>query len=176
VSDPQLGSRVPDGFPPKPSGSLPFLAIPIQAEVNQWPNSTSSGKLEPKIEKYIYVSKSLAIMNFLKYILEETELRQNHNLLSTVSERERDPLAKARTTELLVLAEECTTIWNSVSTFGSWTGMLSLPQAAREMVGWLRRNLLAIEQILQTQDQDLSLLRFIASKSKIPEWLRQQRA
>lgn len=176
MSDPQLGSRVPDGFPPKPSGSLPFLAIPIQAEVNQWPNSTSSGKLEPKIEKYIYVSKSLAIMNFLKNILEETELRQNHNLLSTVSERERDPLAKARTTELLVLAEECTTIWNSVSTFGSWTGMLSLPQAAREMVGWLRRNLLAIEQILQTQDQDLSLLRFIASKSKIPEWLRQQRA
>jgi hypothetical protein len=115
-------------------------------------------------------------MNFLEDILEETGLRQNHSLLSTVSERERDPLAKARTTELLVLAEECTTIWNSVRTLGSGTGMLSLPQAVREMVRWLRRNLLVIEQILQTQDRDLSLLRFTASKSKIPEWLRQQRA
>ena len=44
-----------------------------------------------------------------------------------------DPLSRARVTEILALADECTTAWNPVRTFGTGAGTMSIPEASKEM-------------------------------------------
>jgi glutathione S-transferase len=136
VSDPQDGNAVAKGFPPRPVGSLPILAIP-------------SGD-----EQYIYVRQSLAIMNYLDELCEsgsEGFPRAKYSMRGT------DTLSRARVTELLALADELTTAWNPVRTFGTEAGTLRIPEASQEMMRWVRRVLLTIESWFE--DSDCSSLR-----------------
>lgn len=90
VTDPQLGDSVPPEFPPKPTGSLPILAIP--------PGGYRNNQL------YTYIRQSNAIMSFLDELCEEG----SHGFhLCKGSMRGTDPLSRARNMELLALADEC---------------------------------------------------------------------
>ncbi|KAF9768129.1 hypothetical protein IL306_014603 [Fusarium sp. DS 682] len=139
VSDPQLGDAAPKAFPPRPSGSLPILAIP----------NHDSGS-----ESYTYIRQSLAIMNYLDELCDSGE----HGFpKSAYSMRGEDALGRARVTELMCLADELTIAWNPVRTFGTGAGTLSLPEASKEMLRWLQRTLTTIEDWFQ--DKDFSELR-----------------
>jgi hypothetical protein len=59
--------------------------------------------------------------------------------------QETAPLLAARHGELLSLASGLTDSWNPIRTFGSRTGTMRIPAAAKEMLRWTRRSLLAIE-------------------------------
>jgi hypothetical protein len=56
-----------------------------------------------------------------------------------------DPLSRARNLELFALADELTTNWNPVRTFGSGAGTMSIPAASKEMITWVHRPLATIE-------------------------------
>ncbi|KAL3444110.1 hypothetical protein BJX65DRAFT_283993 [Aspergillus insuetus] len=145
VTDVQFGGETPEGFPPKPPGSLPILAIP-----------KSKGDS-------IYIKQSIPIMEFLEDACNTgrrgfPKLPQPPTLTlpiatplledSTVDgadKQEIPPLLSARHGELLSLASGLTDSWNPIRTFGSGTGTMRIPAAAKEMLGWTRRSLLAIE-------------------------------
>ncbi|KAL2869040.1 uncharacterized protein BJX67DRAFT_348655 [Aspergillus lucknowensis] len=149
VTDVQFGGETPEGFPPKPPGSLPILAIP-----------KSNGDS-------IYIKQSIPIMEFLeeacntgrwgfpklsqppiltlpinKLSLEESI---SDSTVAKDNKQEIPPLLAARHGELLSLASGLTDSWNPIRIFGSGTGTMRIPAAAKEMLGWTRRNLLAIE-------------------------------
>ncbi|KFY32258.1 hypothetical protein V493_00362 [Pseudogymnoascus sp. VKM F-4281 (FW-2241)] len=140
VSDPQLGNASPSEFPQRPQGSLPILAIPL-AHGHQG-------------EPYLFIQQSLAIINYLDELCDS-----GHQgfPLSHYSMRGADALGRARQTALLALADECTIAWNPVRTFGTDAGTMSIPEAAKEMIRWVRRPLGAIEGLLK--DRDFSSLR-----------------
>ncbi|OBT68123.1 hypothetical protein VE03_01448 [Pseudogymnoascus sp. 23342-1-I1] len=141
VSDPQLGNSAPPEFPPRPQGSLPILAIP----------SAHGTQDEPP---YLFIHQSLAIMNYLDELCDS-----GHEgfPLSQYSMRGADALSRARQTALLALADECTVAWNPVRMFGTGAGTMSIPEASKEMIRWVRRPLGAIE--LLWKDRDFSSLR-----------------
>jgi glutathione S-transferase len=139
VTDPQLGDSAPPEFPPKPTGSLPILAIPPGGYRNN--------------QSYTYIRQSNAIMSFLDELCEEG----SHGFrLSKGSMRGTDPLSRARNMELLALADECTANWNPVRIFGTGAGTISIPAAAKEMIRWVHRPLAIIES--WWKDRDFSSL------------------
>ena len=140
VSDPNNGDAAPPEYPPRPAGSLPILAIPPAAH---------SGS-----QTYIYIRQSNAIMTYLDELCDEG---RDGFPLSKHLMRGTDPLSRARDIELLALADECTTAWNPVRTFGTGAGTLSLPAAAKEMIRWVYRALATIES--WWADRDFSSLR-----------------
>lgn len=143
VSDPQQGNQVPAQYPPKPAGSLPILAIPIIAK--------DGSQQDGEEQEFIYIRQSIAIMNYLDELCDRGE---NGFPLSAYPMRGADALERARNNELLALADECTSMWNPVRTFGSGTGTMSIPVAAKEMLRWIHRALVTIEAWFQ--DRDLS--------------------
>ncbi|KAF4957859.1 hypothetical protein FSARC_11155 [Fusarium sarcochroum] len=140
VSDPQLGDTAPKAFPPRPAGSLPILAIP--------------GSDPSDFKSYTYIKQSIAIMNYLDELCDAGELGFPKSLYSM---RGKDALSRARVTELLCLADELTTSWNPVRSFGTGAGTMSIPEASKEMMRWLHRTLATIEGWFQ--DRDFSGLR-----------------
>lgn len=54
--------------------------------------------------------------------------------LSTSSMRGNNPLSRARNLELYALADELTTNWNPVRTFGSGAGNMSIPVAPKKVI------------------------------------------
>jgi glutathione S-transferase len=142
VSDPQLGDTAAEGFPPRPIGSLPILAIP------------DSDSADSKSEPYIYIRQSLAIMNYLD---ELCDAGAQGFPKSAYSMRGEDALNRARVTELMCLADELTIAWNPVRIFGTGAGNMTLPEASKEMLRWLQRTLTTIERWFE--DKNFSDLR-----------------
>lgn len=143
VSDPQDGNQVVDAsYPPRPAGSLPILAI--------------SPKPDVKHPRPILIRQSMAIMGFLEELCNSGQygFSSPHDPLIPT-----EPLARARVSEVLSLAEELTVAWNPVRTFGTGAGTMSYPEGAKEMLRWERRSLMALETWWQEQDRDMSLLR-----------------
>ena len=98
VSDPGDGNKVVDSsFPPRPAGSLPVLAIPSEA------NDESGGA-----EKWLYLRQSVAMINFLEELCNNRQYGFSAPRGSLVGET---ALSRARTSEVLTLAEECTVAW-----------------------------------------------------------------
>lgn len=137
VSDPPENKVVGGSYPPKPEGSLPILVIP----------NDDTG--EPT-----YIRQSIAIMN---YIDEVCDNGVQGFPRSPYPMRGADILSRARVTELLSLADECTIAWNPVRTFGSGAGTMSIPEASNEMLRWIKRTLQTIERYIQ--DEDFTALR-----------------
>ncbi|KAF4459520.1 hypothetical protein FALBO_13722 [Fusarium albosuccineum] len=140
VSDPQLGDAAPKGFPPRPAGSLPILAIPDQTT--------------PQSDSYTYIRQSLAIMNYLDELCDAGERGFPK---SRYCMRGKDALSRARTTELMCLADELTISWNPVRTFGTGIGTMPIPEASKEMIRWIHRTLTTIERWFK--DRDFASLR-----------------
>lgn len=135
VSDPGLGDQAAQGFPARPTGSLPILAIP-NSEVSNEPS-------------YTYIRQSLAIMNYLDELCDSGALgfpKSEHSM------RGSDALGRARVTELMCLADELTTSWNPVRTFGTGAGTMPIPEASKEMMRWIQRTLNTIEMWFQDRD------------------------
>ncbi|KAL2794809.1 hypothetical protein BJX66DRAFT_303187 [Aspergillus keveii] len=149
VTDVQFGGETPEGFPPKPHGSLPILAIP-----------KSKGD-------FVYIKQSIAIMEFLEdacntgrwgfpmfpqpptltlpITIPSLEDSISDSTVKGTDKQEIPPLLAAKHGELLSLASGLTDSWNPIRTFGSGTGTMRIHEAAKEMLGWTRRSLLAIE-------------------------------
>lgn len=91
---------------------------------------------------YTYIRQSLAIMHFL-------DKRRDAGLhgfpKSKYSVHGIDAFERARNTEVLALADECTVAWNPVRMFGSGASTMSIPAASKEMVRWVHRSLATIE-------------------------------
>ncbi|KFX92758.1 hypothetical protein O988_07136 [Pseudogymnoascus sp. VKM F-3808] len=83
-----------------------------------------------KEEPYLFIHQSLAIMNYLDELCD----------------------SGARQTALLALADECTIAWNPVRTFGTDAGTMSIPEASKEMIRWVRRPLGTIEGLFKGRD------------------------
>lgn len=98
VSDPQDGNDVVDlSFPPRPTGSLPVLAIP---------SADKHGKGKPK--DWFYVRQSMAII----YLLEKVCERELYGFSGpTGGLTGHDLVERIRIQEVLSLAEECTVAW-----------------------------------------------------------------
>ncbi|KAJ5833537.1 hypothetical protein N7474_001848 [Penicillium riverlandense] len=161
VSDLQFGGHPPAGFPPKPSGSLPILVIP----------QGNGGA--PK--EAIYIKQSIAIMEFI----EETCLAGRHGfpkippisilpLKMPVQFGDDDAAAicRAKHSELLSLAVSLTEGWNPIRIFGSGTGTMRVPDAAREMLQWLKRGLLSVERWMDENEYSPDSLIWEASGSR----------
>ncbi|RDW61833.1 uncharacterized protein DSM5745_10505 [Aspergillus mulundensis] len=167
VSDVQFGAKVPAGFPPKPPGSLPILAIPKEKE----PKPPTQGAAA----EFLFIKQSIAIMEFLeeacnagRYGFPKLDaplaLPLNEPLPSagttggiagdTEADAASRALLAARHSELLSLANGLTETWNPVRTFGSGTGTMRIPTAAKEMLGWTRRGLLAVENWFEENRYD----------------------
>jgi glutathione S-transferase len=140
VTDPQRGNQVSGPYPPRPSGSLPILAIPKQSRQG-----------DTQAEEYIYIRQSIAIMTYLDELCDSGV---NGFPRSAYPMRGADPLERARHNELLSLADELTSMWNPVRTFGSGAGTISLPVAAKEMLRWVYRGLMTIETWFQDRDRN----------------------
>lgn len=92
VSDPQNGNEVVDtSLPKRPAGSLPILAIP------------SEGNRE-----WLYIRQSMSIINYLEELCNNGEYGFSSPHGSLLG---KDALDRARTGEVLSLAEECTVAW-----------------------------------------------------------------
>jgi glutathione S-transferase len=140
VSDPQLGNKAPPKFPPRPAGSLPILAIPSMDD---------KGTIS-----YTHIRQSLAIMNFLDELCDAGLYgfpKSKYSMHGT------DALERARNTEVLTLADECTSAWNPVRTFGTGAGSMAIPEASKEMIRWIYRPLATIEG--WWKDRDFANLR-----------------
>ncbi|KAL3490100.1 hypothetical protein BJX62DRAFT_252155 [Aspergillus germanicus] len=166
------------GFPPKPPGSLPILAIP-----------------NPSKGDFIYIKQSIAIMEFLEDACSTgrwgfpklpqpptSTLPINTPSLgestsdSTVNgavKQKIPPLLAARHAELLSLASGLTDSWNPIRTFGSGTGTMRIPAAAKEMLGWTRRSLLAIENWFKENEYSSADLRWVGNGDEQHEGKRQ---
>jgi hypothetical protein len=83
------------------------------------------------------------------------------------------PLLAARHDELLSLANGLTDSWNPIRTFGSGTGTMRIPAAAKEMLGWTRRSLLAIENWFEENGYSSEGLRWEDDSDKQSEGKRQ---
>ncbi|KAL7948678.1 hypothetical protein V8C42DRAFT_311987 [Trichoderma barbatum] len=133
VTDPQLVNQVDSRFPAKPPGSLPILAIP------QDDNGAN----------FTYVRQSLAIMSYLDELCDNgTEGFPR----SRYSMRGSDALQRAHINGVVALADECTSQWNAVRTFGTGAGTFALPEASKEMLRWVRRTLMTIEVAYKDRD------------------------
>ena len=128
VSDPQAGNAAHPGYPPRPAGSLPILVI--------------SSKDDSGSVSYTHIRQSLAIMNFLEEICDAGMYgfpKSKYSMHGT------DVLDRARNSEVLSLADECTVAWNPVRMFGTGAGSMPLPEASKEMIRWVHRPLATIE-------------------------------
>lgn len=146
VSDPGEGNQVVESasFPPRPSGSLPILAIP------------SFEKDEAgKPDSWMYVRQSMAIISLVEEVCEKGEYRFS-SLRGIITGT--DAIQRARILEIQTLAEELTVGWNPVRSFGTGAGPFHHAAAAREMLRWERRTLLAINTYMEESDRDVSLL------------------
>ncbi|KAK4508214.1 hypothetical protein PRZ48_001952 [Zasmidium cellare] len=141
VQDPKFGNNVMDtSLPPRPSGSLPILAVPYEGQ-----DADEKG--------YIYIRQANAIMYFLEEFCNDFQYgftRPNGSFLG------KTPLERARIAEVMCLAEELMVAWNPVRTFGTGAGPISIPEASKEMLRWVRRALGTVEHFLK--DRDMMLL------------------
>jgi glutathione S-transferase len=141
ISDPQLGDAAPANFLPRPKGSLPILVIPPPEHDSNTPPT--------------YIRQSVAIMN---YVNEHCNAGANGFPKSQYSMLGADALSRARETELLTLAYECTVGWNPIRAFGSGAGTLKVLEASKEMIRWIYQPLATIEGFLKERG-DLARLR-----------------
>ncbi|KAF2095669.1 hypothetical protein NA57DRAFT_79382 [Rhizodiscina lignyota] len=151
VSDPQHGDTAAPGFPPRPKGSLPILAIPNELLC---PNATTrpSSPAAEDANGYEHVSQSLAIVAYLEGLCTAgaygfPQSRPMRPLAAA------DPLTRARYEESLRLADELLPTWNPVRLFGTGLGPLKLPSAAYESLRWTHRQLAAVEAQLSRSGQ-----------------------
>lgn len=155
VSDVPFGDEAPPEFPPRPTGSLPILMVPQGNDI--------------ALKGPVYVKQSIAIMEFLDEICRHgrygfpkvaTPLLPI-NILSGSSASAKDAeamLFRAKHSELLTLAATLTDGWNPVRSFGSGAGTQRLPEAALEMLQWVRRGIMSTERWMtenEYQPQDL---------------------
>ncbi|UKZ64208.1 uncharacterized protein TrAtP1_005429 [Trichoderma atroviride] len=133
VTDPQLGNQVDSRFPAKPLGSLPILAIP----------KDNHGA------HFTYIRQSLAIMSYLDELCDNGEEGFPR---SRYSMRGADALQRAHVNGVIALADECTTQWNAIRLFGTGAGPFPLPEASNEMLRWVRRSLMTIEEAYKDRD------------------------
>lgn len=141
VRDPMFGNDLVDtSLPPRPAGSLPILAISSQGE-------------DADEKSYIYIRQANAIMYFLEELCNDFQYgftRPHGSFLG------KTPLERARIAEVMCLAEELMVSWNPVRTFGTAAGPVSIPEASKEMLRWVRRALMTVERFFK--DRDMSLL------------------
>jgi hypothetical protein len=98
VSDPQSGNEVVDSsLPSRPVGSLPILAIPLEAM-----NGSTTSK------EWVYIRQSMAIINYLEELCNTGQYSFFSPRGSLIGD---NSLARARVCEVLALAEECTVAW-----------------------------------------------------------------
>lgn len=135
VSDSQFGDTAAPGFPPRPTGSLPILAIPPSNSSNETPVT--------------YIRQSLAIISYLDELCDSGK---GGFPKSAYPMRGANALGRAHVMELLALADECTISWNPVRTFGSGAGTMSIPAASKEMIRWIHRTLATIELYFKGRD------------------------
>lgn len=143
VSDPQDGDTAAHGYPPRPLGSLPILAIPKSAvEVESKPKEDDANG------NYIFLGQSLAIIDYLEELCDSGK----HGFPKSTYSMRGGPgvLDCARHNELLALGNEVLPTWNPVRLFGSSLGSVKIPEAARESVRWTYRHLAGVERILAT--------------------------
>ncbi|KXL48842.1 hypothetical protein M433DRAFT_21842 [Acidomyces richmondensis BFW] len=147
VRDPEMGNDVVNSelYPPRPSGSLPVLAIP-----------NNDGEGRGSTQSYTYIRQSMAIISYLEEICNSNQLGFSAPHGSLFGE---DALARARVVELTTLAEELTASWNPVRTFGTKAGTILIPEASKEMLRWIRRTLHAIETMFTEDKRDMAKLR-----------------
>lgn len=141
VRDPKAGNDVVEPhLPPRPPGSLPILAIPSKGE-----DADEKG--------FIYIRQANAIMYFLEELCEDFQygFTRPHGGLGG-----KNPLERARVAEAMSIAEELMVAWNSVRTFGTGAGPISIPEASKEMLRWVRRALMTVEGFFK--DRDMSLI------------------
>ncbi|KAL9105617.1 MAG: hypothetical protein Q9227_009229 [Pyrenula ochraceoflavens] len=136
VSDPQKGDSAPSGYPPRPTGSLPILAIP----------STTG-------PSYTYLDQSVAIMSYLEGLC-ETQAVQGLTKPARLMSGGDDVLSRAKNLGYMHLADQALACWNPVRLFGSGAGLATpIPAAAKEALVWEKRELKALDKYLQ-QDAD----------------------
>lgn len=141
VTDPQQGDVAAHGFPPRPTGSLPILAIPkslVDAEPKSRQIRTTG--------EYLFLGQSLAIIDYLEALCDSGTWGFPKPTYSMRGGS--DILDQARHNELLALANEALPTWNPVRLFGSALGPLKIPEAARESLRWTYRHLAAVERAL----------------------------
>ncbi|KAF2172121.1 hypothetical protein M409DRAFT_17361 [Zasmidium cellare ATCC 36951] len=141
VQDPKFGNEVIDtSLAPRPAGSLPILAVPSQDQ-----SADDRG--------YIYIRQANAIMYFLEEFCNDFQYGFAKPYGSFLG---KTPLQRARIAEVMSLAEELMVAWNPVRTFGTGAGPVSIPEASREMLRWVRRALMTVERFFK--DRDMTLL------------------
>lgn len=147
--------------PPRPEGSLPLLAIPTQQQAhNNTPFKPVGTHDASQGHSYTYIRQSLAIMTFLDEVCNDAKLGflpgKAGSLIGTNTARgskpAQDALYRARMNEILALADELTTAWNPVRTYGTGAGTMKIPEAAKEMLRWVRRSLATVERYFQDRD------------------------
>ncbi|PRP88473.1 hypothetical protein PROFUN_03190 [Planoprotostelium fungivorum] len=126
VSDPgPNGDRAEEGFPPRPPGSLPVLAVPRADD-----------------DGYDHIGDSVAIMRYLDGCCQRGE----HGF-PEMKKKEMTPMEEARQVAFESLANELTSSWNGVRLMGTAAGPpgLSFPKGSKELLRWIHRFLTAIE-------------------------------
>jgi glutathione S-transferase len=122
-------------FPPKPAGSIPILAI-----------------RNGKEGQFVYIRQSLAILNYLEDLAEDSNSRLK---ACTPSMRGTTPLEKARVAELLALLDECCITFAYWCVFGAFTFPQTTNVAAAQVTKrCLFMRLATIESYMS--DRDLS--------------------
>jgi glutathione S-transferase len=143
VSDPKDGEEVPPGFPPRPKGSLPLLAIPKSLVSN----SAEAQRRDVDLgSDYYLLGESLSIMQYLEDLCDTGKHGFPISAYSMAGPSH--PLDRAYEYGLLNLANEVLVSFNPVRMFGSALGFLKIPEAARESLRWMHRHLAAIERHL----------------------------
>ena len=133
VSDPQAGSKAPEGYPPTPKGSLPILAIP--------PSEISTDTIPATLDNWTLLGQSLSIMTYLDSCCSPAYNMQ--------TEHPKDPLAVARNIGYQSAASDAMATWNAVRMFGSRASASpSMPIAASESLKWVHREIAAVEKYL----------------------------
>ena len=131
VSDPGNGDKAADGFPPRPDGSLPILAIPA-------PDAAADRSGIPRsLEGWTLLRQSLPIMQYL-----------DQTIVETSSVEDVDPYVAACNTGYSISAETVMTSWNTPRLFASGVGPLKISEAAKEGLKWVHRELAAVEKHL----------------------------
>ena len=129
ISDPGQGDKAAEGFPDRPLGSLPILAVP--------PTGAEEGKAEA-LDGWTLIRQSVPIMQYLQRMI-----------VSGGEEEKMDSYIEACEMGYLISAETVMTAWNGVRLFGSGVGAMNNLEAAKESLKWVHRELAGIERHLE---------------------------
>lgn len=142
VSDPQLGSQAPIGFPPTPTGSLPILAVPpLEMRNSSIPADLEGWKLvRQALPIKVYLENQFALLDDWKVLPQPVYNMQ--------TEFPNDAFHLANSIGYQLSTEGVLNCWNGVRLFGSGTGPISIPAASKESLKWVHRELAVIEKYL----------------------------